>query len=93
MNEECFDFTDNRCAPWYYHPEEKWPQDIPGLVSSVYVSFADQQKPACSLLFWMLSHCLSQVKNTQVDAVAIRMGSFNLPEWGSTIESGKSGVD
>ncbi|MDY6076247.1 hypothetical protein [Mobiluncus sp.] len=93
MCEECFDFTENRCAPWYYHPEEKWPQDIPGLVSSVYVSFADRQKPAFSLLFWMLSHCLSQVKSTQVDAVAIRMGSLNLPEWGSVIEYGKSGVD
>ena len=41
----------------------------------------------------MLSHCLSQVKNSPVDAVAIRMGSFNLPEWGSIVEYGTSRVD
>lgn len=88
--EECFDFEENHNAPWYCHFDEPWPDNIPGLAAWAYVTLADEQKPAFSLLFSMLFRCLQRVEPADIERFFVEVGSLNLPESGSIIPYGKT---
>lgn len=92
-SEECLDFEENRCAAWYYYPEEPWPRDIPNLLSWVYVSFPESQKPPFALLFAAMSHCVRLVKPATVDGVFIRVGSFEFSLGKQIVSYGQPSVE
>lgn len=92
-SEECLDFEENRCAPWYYHPEEPWSRDIPDLLSWVYVTFPESQKPPFALLFAAMSHCVRLVKPATVDGIFIRVGSFEFSLGKQNVSYGQSSTE
>lgn len=89
LSEEWFDFEGNSCAPWYYHPEEDWSDDIQNLLAWAYVTLPDNQKPPFALLFETMTRCVEQVAAVKADGFYVRLDYFNIPQRRTRVLYGK----